>query len=400
MAKLDLSDPEFTIDPHPMLHRLRATDPVHRTAAGEWALTRYVDVEWALRDPACGTGFGTAEQTRAQYGDSPAFEYMSRRMSRYDPPDHARLRGLVARAFTPRRIAALQPRIEALTEELLDAIEDRREVDFVAAVAHPLPSRVICELLGVPVADQALHSQWTPAIQRGLSNTASPTERDEANAAVGHQWTYLQQLVAERRASPGDDLLSAMVTAEEAGDRLTTEEVIATAIMVFSAGHSTTRDLLGSGLLRMLTVPGQFASLAADPSLASAAVEESLRYDPSLTMVRRRALKEKQLGEATIHPGETILALIIAANRDPAVFNDPDAFTITRADNRPLSFGGGIHYCLGSALARMEGEIVFRAVARRFPMMTLANNHTHSRDTPVFRGPEALPVHPNHKNHT
>ena len=399
MASLDLSDAEFTVDPHPMLHRLRAIDPVHRTAAGEWALTRYADVEWALRDPACGTGFGTTEETRALYGKSPAFEYLSRRMSRYDPPDHGRLRGLVTRAFTPRRIAAMYPRIEALTEEFLDAIKDRREVDFVAAVAHPLPSRVICELLGVPVADQTLHSQWTPAIQRGLSNTATPIQRDEANVAVGQQWAYLQQLVAERRASPRNDLLSAMVTAEEAGDCLTSEEVIATAIMVFSAGHSTTRDLLGSGLLRMLTVPGQFASLAADPALAPAAVEESLRYDPSLTMVRRKALKERRLGNVTIRPGETIIALIIAANRDPAVFDDPDAFNITRADNRPLSFGGGIHYCLGSALARMEGEIVFRAVAQRFPNLTLADNHTHWRDTPVFRGPEALLVRPN-KSHT
>ena len=386
--------PSFTTDPHPALHRLRAADPIHRAASGDWVLTGYADVVAALRNPQLHTGWGSTEETRALYGQGRVFDYLTRRLSRYDPPDHTRLRSLVSRPFTISRIEGLRGHVVDITNRLLDRVQDRPTFDFVEAVAHALPSLVICELIGIPERDRAAQGSWTPAIQRAMAYPSVQAHRDAGETAATAQWAYLEGLVEVCRKNPGDDVLSSMILAEEQGQRLSHDELIATLIFLFSAGHSTTRDLLGSGLVAMLSDRGQFERLVADPALAAAAVEESLRFESPITMLRRRCVADTTVDNTTIAAGESVVTVLLAANRDPDRFDEPDRFIIDRSDNKPVSFGGGIHHCVGAALARMEAEIVFHRLATRFPDLTLTDHRIAWRDTPVFRGPLAVNVSP------
>jgi cytochrome P450 len=374
------------------MHRLRSIDPVHRAGDGSVVLTRYRDVVEALRDPSFGAGRDVLLQVlRDRLGDGAAFAYVSRRLSNYDPPDHTRLRGLVSRAFTPRRIDALRPYIERTVDKLLSGHEPGDTFDVIAAVAHPLPSLVICELLGVPDADRDAFDRWTAAIAFLVAPSVAPDRLAAGEAAVTEEWACIEQLIERCRRQPGDDLLSALVAIEGDGDaRLDIAELVATVIFLFSAGHQTTRDLIGNGMLALLANPNTWRALGEEPHSAPAAVEECLRFDPPVNFVYRRALCDTKIAGHAIGTGETVVPVLVAANRDPARYAQPDSFDPTRPDNRPVTFGGGIHHCLGAALARIEAEIILQRLSSQFPRSTLANTSIEWRQTIIFRGPEAV----------
>jgi cytochrome P450 len=387
----DPNSPENLTDPYPMLRLIQEREPLHRSTIG-WMVTRYEHATIALRDSRVWGSGMTPERRRSVLGSGPMFEYASRRMNNYNPPEHTRLRSLVTKGFTAKRVEALRSRIQKITDDLLNAAKGIREFDMLETLAHPLPCQVICEMVGVPLSDSPKLSQWTGAVHSVLAPVAQPQRMPAANDAASEFMTYIRALVAKRRAAPGDDLLTALIAAEEGGERLTEEELVATVLFMFTAGHATTRDLVGSGLLAFMNNRDQWESLVSDPSLAPSAVEECLRYYPSVQLTPRRALQETMFAGTAIAAGEPLLVSIAASNRDPRRFPDPDRFDIRRADNEHLTFGGGIHYCLGAMLARAEAQIIFGTLARRYPKMELAQQTIEWRDTIMFRGPKAVRI--------
>jgi cytochrome P450 len=313
-----------------------------------------------------------------------------------DPPDHTRLRSLVHKAFTPRMVAQLRPSIQQLTDELLDVAAEtaRREgaVDLMAAFAYPLPVAVICALLGVPQEDYVQFHGWSDAIARTLDLNDDPAIYDRGAVAARTLTDYLDGLLSARRLKPQNDLISALVGLELEGDKLTKEELFGTCALLLIAGHETTVNLIGNGTLALLSHPDQWQLLQAEPELAPAAVEELLRYDSPVQMTTRIAHETFEHRGHTIRRGQEVAFLLGAANRDPDRFPNPDRLDITRSDNRHLSFGGGIHYCLGAPLARLEGEIAFNTLARRFPSLHRASTKVTHRDNFLLRGLTALPV--------
>jgi unspecific monooxygenase len=307
-----------------------------------------------------------------------------------DPPDHTRLRRLVSKAFTARLIERLRPRIEQVVQELL--ADASGEVDLIRALAYPLPVILISELLGVPAQDRDRFKGWSDALARGLDPdfllpAADIAERDQARLEFA---AYFQELSALRRSDPRDDLLSALVAVSDGGDALTEQELLATCILLLVAGHETTVNLIGNGALALLRHPDQLAWLRTHPEAVPAAIEELLRYDPPVQLTLRTALQDTELAGATIKRGELVLLLTGAANRDPTVFEDPDRLDLQRAASGHLSFGLGIHFCLGAPLARLEGEIALAALLRRD--ITLAGGDLAYRDNLVLRGLARLPV--------
>ncbi len=381
--------PETIEDPYSLYHRLRAEDPVHRTPSGIWVLSRYDDVALVLRDARFGRR-GFQELISARFG-GPGF---ARSMLLQDPPDHTRLRTLVSKAFTPRAIEGLRGRIESMVEALLDAAVDRGEMDLIADLAYPLPASVICEMLGVPLQDRDHLREWSAEIARSLDAVivADPDVIARANAAGVAIRDYFERLVTERRRAPRADILSGLIAAEEAGDRLSTDELFATVILLFLAGHETTANLIGNGMLALLRHPAELGRLRDDPALIESAVEELLRYDSPVQRVSRLTTADVVIGDRTIPSGSLAIALLAAANRDPAYFPDPDRLDVARRDNRHLAFGSGIHFCLGAPLARLEGRVVFAALLRRCPHLALATDRVEWRQTFALRALNSLPL--------
>ena len=381
--------PDALEDPYPLYHRLRAEDPVHQTPAGFWVLSRYDDVALVLRDARFGRrGF---QQLIAARFAGPGFWHS---MLLQDPPDHTRLRTLVSKAFTPRAIDGLRGRIESMVDALLDAAVDRGEMDLIGDLAYPLPASVISEMLGVPLEEREHLREWSADIARSLDAmiVSDPEVIARANAAGAAIHEYFERLVAERRRTPRADILSGLIAAEEAGDRLSTDELFATVILLFLAGHETTANLIGNGMLALLRHPAELARLRDDPALIESAVEELLRFDSPVQRVGRITTADVVIGDRTIPTGSLTMALLAAANRDPAYFPDPDRLDLARRDNRHLAFGSGIHFCLGAPLARLEGRIVFAALLRRCPGLALATERVEWRQTFALRGLTALPV--------
>jgi hypothetical protein len=394
----DPRDPAFLADPYPAFRRLRETAPVWRGPFSRTFLTRYEDTAVMLRDRRMGKDYTDPDALLRRFGPTalqePAVVELTHMMLMHDPPDHTRLRGLVTKAFTARRVEALRERIAEIANGLLDKVVDQGGMDAVRDLAFPLPVLVICELLGIPEADRDRFVNGS-ASGGALLNPTQPTraELDAANAGTEATGAYFETLFEQRRREPGEDLISQLVEAEEAGDRLSIAELGANVALLFAAGHETTVNLIGNGLLSLHRNPGQWQALRDDPSLLPNAIEEVLRYESPVQAVARTVAEPMELSGTTLRKGEIVVALIGAANRDPAVFQEPDRMDITRSDLRPLSFGGGIHFCLGAQLARIEAEIVFRTLLERLPDMRLADNDRPQwRQSFTLRGLTSLPV--------
>ena len=388
--------PDFIRDPYPYYDRLRTTDPVYRMPHGFLLASRHADIQFVLREKCFGKDFAGRMTRRfgAQVLDEPVYRSMRYWMLQLDPPDHTRLRGLVVKAFTARRVEDMRPRIQAIVDRVLDRMEAARHVDLIADFAFPLPVTVICDMLGIPPEDHAILFASARTGGRLLDPVPlSRAEIDEANARTVEVEAYFRDLFERRRRAPGDDLTSQLVQAEQEGSKLSNEELTANIILLFGAGHETTVNLIGNGLLALYRNPDQLQLLRNDPSLIANAIEEFLRFDSSVQLTGRTALTAVTVGGVDVAEGNTVLCLLGAANRDPAVYSDPDRLDITRRNIRPLSFGGGIHFCLGAQLARIEGEIAIATLLRRFPKLVLDDpEHPDWRQTFVLRGLSRLPA--------
>jgi cytochrome P450 len=389
---LNPMDPAFVADPYPTYHRLRAEDPVHHSPLGFWVLTRYDDVIAALRDPRLAKE-AIAAWVAARFGaPMPA---LGLSMLDRDPPDHTRLRGLVSKAFTPRVVEGLRPHIQQIVDGLLDRAQDAGALDLIEGFAYPLPVIVICEMLGVPVADHERFKGWSLDIARGLDSVLLPTDSDVPRRSMAARTAladYFRELIARRRAAPRSDLLSGLIAAEEAGDKLSENELLATCILLLIAGHETTVNLIGNGTLALLRHPDQLRLLRENPGLIGSAIEELLRFDGPVQRTARIPSEDVLIAGHTIARGEMVMPFIGAADRDPAQFPDPDRLDITRTDNRHIAFGWGIHFCLGAPLARIEGQIAIGTLVRRLPKLALATEAPEFRQSLTLRGLASLPV--------
>jgi hypothetical protein len=360
-------------------------------------LTRYDDINAVLRD---GGRFFVDDRKQPTYEKRRADmikqgildeEEYAQSMLTSDPPDHTRLRSLVTKAFTPRTIEALRPRIESIVQEQLDAVAQAGGIDVIESLAYPLPVTVIAEMLGVPAEDRERFKRWSDDAIKGLGFT-SVNEAREARVAFRELRAYFQDIAEERRREPREDLFSALLAAEEAGDKLTTDEVFSMCILLLVAGNETTTNLIGNGLLALLRNPQQLEVLRDDPARLEGAVEELLRYDSPVQATARFPTEDTEVNGHPVKAYEMLILLIGAGNRDPEQFEDPERLDVTRQDVRPLSFGHGIHYCLGAPLARLEGQVALGALIERFPNMRLANGKPVWGDNLILRGLKSLPV--------
>ena len=387
--------PDFLRNPYPAFQQLRSTAPIMRTEMGFWVASRYEDVTAILRDKRFGKCF--VQRTEKQHGpdiwEQPVYASMRNWMLVMDPPDHGRIRGLVARAFTPRHLKALRPRIQQLVDNSLDALDGKSEMDFITDFAHPLPVHVICDMLGIPEEDRGRFFEGSRMSGRLIDPTPmTPDERKEINEGHQVQAAYFKDLLDRRRQNPADDIITELLSAADDGDKLSDDELIGNIILLFGAGHETTVNMLGNGLLHLLTNRAEWEKLVANPSLVPNAVEEMLRFDSSVQMTGRVALEDVKVGGLTIPAGEAVLNLLGAANRDPEQFDEPETFVVDRKNVQPTSFGGGIHHCIGAPLARLEGEIAMTTLIKRLPHIQLANDDPEWRLTFTLRGLTTLPV--------
>jgi len=401
-----IATPEGRRDPYARYERLRSTAPVYRSGIGFIVCTRYEECQFVLRDPRFGKDEDEREdRLRARFGHLEIFpritEIMSDRRSLLflNPPDHTRLRGLVSKAFTPRTVERLRPDIAELVDDLLDAVPEGEVVDVMDVLAFPLPVAVIGRMLGVPREDWERFRSVMGRATLLLEPVVADDELESALLAQGELEQYFRGLVAERRRQPAEDLLSQLIAVEEGSDRLNENELISTAILLFGAGFETTTNLIGNGLLALLTHPDQLARLRDDRRDGGAggpamrlAVDELLRYDSPVQFDGRRAFEDVDLSGVPVAKDQEIITVLGAANRDPGHFSDPDQLDLRRDEGPPLSFASGIHYCLGAALARAEGQVVFDRLLERYSSMELAGGSPEFRNRITLRGLERLPV--------
>ncbi len=388
--RFDGSDPAVRLDPYPIYARLRAAGPLCRGGPGQWAVTRYAEVSALLADQRLGNAF-PPEYHRFSVGDGPAADFLRRIVLHQDRPHHARLRRLLARAFTPPAIRRLRPRVETLVDALLAPAVETGRLEAVADLAFPLPVMVVCELTGIPADDRDEVRPRAFDLGRAFATSVDPAGRTAADQAVSWMREYLGALLEHRRRRPGDDLLSQMLAAEEGGERLNHEEIVDNAVFLFFAGFETTTSMIATGCAALLEHPGELARLCADPALAASAVHEFLRYDAPIQSRLRLVREPIEIGGRTIRPGRLLLLLIGSANRDERHFADPDRLDLARSPNPHLSFGGGIHYCLGAYLADLEGEIVFDRLVRRFSRLAPAGAAIRQPES-AFRTYAQVPI--------
>ena len=391
--------PEFIRDPYPFYQQLRDNDPMHVTPFGSVLASRHAEASLVLRDKRFGKDF--VDRSIRRYGpeimQEPVFRSMSHWMLQQDPPDHTRLRGLVVKAFTARRVEDMRPRIQQIVDRTLDEVIPHGRMDLIEDFAFKLPVTVICDMLGIPEEHREAFYRSSREGGRLLDPVPlSKAEIAEGNAGNAVSTAYFQHLFELRRKHPGDDLTTQLLQAEEDGAKLSHEELTANIILLFGAGHETTVNLIGNGLLALHRNPDQLALLKARPELITNAIEEFLRYDSSVQLTGRVALEDiEDLGGRRIPKGEAVLCLLGSANRDPAVYPDaPEQLDITRANVKPLSFGGGIHHCLGAQLARIEAEVAIGTLLRRLSELKLDDpDNPEWRPTFVLRGLKRLPAH-------
>lgn len=395
----NLASPQFKADPFGFYARLRATAPVHRvTLPGKrsaWLVTRYDDVVAILKDDRLAKDplNALSDDQRAKQPWLPGFlKPLSRNMLDLDGADHARLRALVHKAFTPRLIEQLRGRIQTLADDLLSAVPDKSRLDLIRDYALPLPITIISDLLGVPQADRQQFGRWS---RRIVAVTASPLDLPLVLPAIWQFMRFVRRLCAIRRADPQDDLLSALLHAEEAGDTLSEDELLAMVVLILIAGHETTVNLIGNGALALLEDPEQLALLRGNPALSKSAVDELLRFTSPVELATERYAREPiTIAGTTIPRGEQVLAVLASANRDERYFVQPGLLDLTRQPNRHLAFGQGSHYCLGAPLARLEGQIAFNTLLRRAPnlRLTVPPDTLRWRRGMFLRGLERLPL--------
>ncbi|MBZ0282001.1 MAG: cytochrome P450 [Anaerolineae bacterium] len=396
----DLRSPTALRNLHPILTQMRQENPVYKITHLEmgsypWVLTRYDDCVNLLKDERFTKDMLRRPGVENMDPKNPMVQAsmtINRHMLTVDPPDHTLLRSLVHKAFTPRMIRELNGRVQQIADDLINRVQGQGEMDFMHDFAVPLPITVIAELLGIPIADQERFRGWTQTIVvEGVSRAG--TER--VSTAMLEFIMYFHQLFDERRAAPREDLISGLLQVEEAGDKLSSQELVSMVFLLLVAGHETTVNLLGNGLLALLTHPDQMQKLQTHPALMESAIEEMLRFDGPIGLSTMRwALEELEFHGKTIRAGEMVVASLLAANRDPAVFESPDTFDITRQPNRHIAFGHGIHYCLGAPLARMEGAVAFSTVLSRLPNLRLNidPNAIQWNETLLLHSMKSLPV--------
>jgi cytochrome P450 len=381
-------------DPYPIYDRLRAEQPI-RWTGGDWQIFRYADAQALLRDPRLGADrLQIDPQWLIASGLEPLFKTRDSMMLFADPPDHTRLRTLVHRAFTPRVVESYRPLVQRIVDQLLDAAAARGAIELIGEFAYPLPVTVIAHMLGVPVNMHDQFRRWSDSLAAFIGGTTRP-EADVLPAAlkaVLEMTDFFLALVAERRRAPRDDLLSALAQAEDGGDRLSEQELVANSILLLLAGHETTTNLIGNGMLALMRHPDQFALLRDHPELTPSAIEELLRYDSPVQVTSRRALTDIEFQRHRIEAGQTVTVFIGAANRDPAQYQDPARLDVTRGDVRHLSFGHGPHYCLGAPLARLEGQVAISTLVRRFTHMRTLDGQVVWRDNFALRGLQSLHI--------
>ena len=391
---VNVRDPVFRANPFPALAKLRSTAPITRLF-GSWRLARYHDCVRLLREAPTSVRLPQKRQRgqgkRAQ-DESPARAGTEQFMLHLDPPAHTRLRKLVAKAFTPKAIEQLRAKVEKAAETLVQRALDKGEIDVIADLALPVPATVTCEMIGVPVEDRDRLTQWTSQLTHLLAADAMPRSvLDKAMSAQQSLGDYVVSQVAEHRRSPKDDILSELIRAEEAGDRLTPEELVSQTVGLLSAGFETTIGLIANGVRQLVLHPEELAKLRANPALIKTAVEECLRYDGPVMQTARVLREPTAFGDVIIPKDVEVIALLASANRDPAKFPDPDRFDVARNPNEHLAFGGGMHFCLGAHLARMEAQVALGTLVQRTALLELDNTPLDwSRS--LFRVPRRLPL--------
>jgi len=368
----DLS-PGFYANPYPVYHALRTHEPVKRMPDGSLFLTRFRDVQAVYRDPKTFSSDKTVE-FRPKYGDSPLYTHHTTSLVFNDPPRHTRVRKLIAGALTARAIAAMEPGLVRLVDGLLDAAAERKRIDLIGDFASAIPVEIIGNLLDVPHAERAPLRDWSLAILGALEPSLTPAQFERGNRAVSEFVDYLRDLVARRRRKPGDpqhDVLTRLIQGEAGGEQLSEEELLQNCIFILNAGHETTTNLIGNGLVTLTEWPDQRAALLAEPGLIESAVEECLRFESSNQLGNRMTTVDTEIGGLPVARGTPITLCIGAANRDPDQFPEPDRFDIRREPNRHLAFGFGIHQCAGLSLARLEARIAIGRFVQRFPAYRL-----------------------------
>jgi cytochrome P450 len=426
LSLVELLGGDLRADPYPFYAQLRDRDPVHwDDAMGFWMLARHKDISAVYADERFSRAQGLAhgldrlpEAARARA--EPLYQSFSKTMFYADPPYHTHLRGLVNSAFTPHRVARLRPYIQRLADHLLEPLRAREQIDLIRDFAYPLPVMVIAELLGLPAGEREKFKAWSDDVFAILGTVRqSPELMERARQSLAEMTEFITRLSAERRQDPRDDLLSGLlsVTAEDgaacphihaAGDPrgdsgqpphahahggLTQDELVANINILLSTGHETTTHLIGNGLLALLQHPEQLELLRAHPELMDASIEEMMRFDNPVQITYRAARADVEIGGRTIREGQLVNSIIASGNRDPERFPDPDRFDITRSPGRNLSFGLGIHFCIGASLVRLEAEIAFQSLLRHFPHMQLGDAELDWQDHPVFRGLRSLPLY-------
>ena len=390
-----LLTPEGRADPYPRYRQLRDVAPVHRSDLGAvWFLTRWADCNAVLRDPRLGKG-DLNDDRRALFnpGLPPRQQtVMGNSMLFVNPPDHTRLRGLVSRGFTPRRMQDLEAHVGHMADVIVDRMAVEGDVDVMDALAFRLPVQVIGELVGVPPSDRDQFRTLVRASAAALEPGVTAEQVEEAEHAMAIMDDYFRSLIERRRADLEHDLVSALIAARDGEDRLSEDEMVATLILLFAAGFETTTNLIGNGLLCLLRNPDQFARLRAEPDLVGSAVEEILRFESPVQVDARTAFEPVEIDGHRVDAGETVVTFLGAANRDPAEFVDPERFDVARDPNHPLSFAAGIHYCLGANLARLEGRIVFDRLVRRTADIEWLDDTPDWRGTLILRGVNHLHV--------
>ena len=391
-----LSSPEAKADPYPVYKEMFDAGPILETEWGVHFLTRHKDCFNVLRDARFSSnashrdGWENMQQLISQLGFEDLLGLMTRLMLFADPPDHTRLRRLVSKAFTPKAIEGMRPRIAQIVDEILDDADAQGELELVDDLAFKLPVTVISEMLGVPLDDHEQLRTWTSAAVAALDPSDNPMALLPAAEALREMRTYFDALAAKRRADLGDDLLSAMIAAEDEGDHLTHEELLDTTLLLFAAGHETTVNLISGGTLTLLRNRQELDRLIADASLITTAVEELLRFSPPVQVTGRTTTTDVEVAGKHIPKGQELVVMIAAANRDPEVFDHPEELDIGREENRHLAFGGGIHLCLGAPLARVEGQEAIGRLVRRFPTLRLVDDQVEWKPTSTIRGPARL----------